>query len=124
MLRRQPDWEVAMPTVAEVLRLDVVQHGLPRVVAAGERLGNPVRWVHVIELPDAVRLLHGGELVLSTGIALPDEGPELDAYVAGLAKVGASALAVELGRKYTGGLPAGFLAAAEANRLPLIVFQH
>ncbi len=113
-----------MPTVAEVLRLDVVQHGLPRVVAAGERLGNPVRWVHVIELPDAARLLHGGELVLSTGIALPDEGPELDAYVAGLAGVGASALAVELGRKYTGGLPAGFLAAAEANRLPLIVFQH
>ena len=113
-----------MPTVAEVLRLSVVQRGLPRVVAAGERLDNPVRWVHVIELPDAARLLHGGELVLSTGIALPDEGPELDAYVAGLASVGASALAVELGRKYTGGLPAGFLAAAEANRLPLIVFQR
>ena len=113
-----------MPTVAEVLRLSVVQRGLPRVVAAGERLDNPVRWVHVIELPDAARLLHGGELVLSTGIALPDEGAELDAYVAGLASVGASALAVELGRKYTGGLPAGFLAAAEANRLPLIVFQR
>jgi purine catabolism regulator len=113
-----------MPTVAEVLRLSVMQRGLPRVVAAGDRLDNPVRWVHVIELPDAVRLLHGGELVLSTGIALPDEGPALDAYVAGLASVGASALAVELGRKYTGGLPAGFLAAAEAHRLPLIVFQR
>ncbi len=113
-----------MPTVAEVLRLDVVQRGLPRVVAAAGQLGRPVRWVHVIELPDAARLLHGGELVLSTGIALPDEGPQLDAYVAGLAGVGASALAVELGRKYTGGLPAGFVAAAEANRLPLIVFQH
>jgi purine catabolism regulator len=113
-----------MPTVAEVLRLDVVQRGLPRVVAAAGQLGRPVRWVHVIELPDAARLLHGGELVLSTGIALPDEGPQLDAYVAGLAGVGASALAVELGRKYTGGLPAGFVAAAEANRLPLIVFEH
>ena len=113
-----------MPTVAEVLRLDVVQRGLPRVVAAAGQLGRTVRWVHVIELPDAARLLHGGELVLSTGIALPDEGPQLDAYVAGLAGVGASALAVELGRKYTGGLPAGFVAAAEANRLPLIVFQH
>ncbi len=113
-----------MPTVGEVLRLDVVQRGLPRVVAAASRLDNPVRWVHVIELPDAARLLHGGELVLSTGIALPDEGPQLDAYVAGLAGVGASALAVELGRKYTGGLPAGFMAAAEARGLPLIVFQH
>jgi PucR family transcriptional regulator, purine catabolism regulatory protein len=113
-----------MPTVAEVLRLDVVQRGLPRVVAAADQLDKPVRWVHVIELPDAARLLHGGELVLSTGIALPDEGPQLDAYVAGLAGIGASALAVELGRKYTGALPAGFVAAAEANRLPLIVFQH
>ena len=97
---------------------------LPRVLAAAGQLDKPVRWVHVIELPDAARLLHGGELVLSTGIALPDEGPQLDAYVAGLAGVGASALAVELGRKYTGGLPAGFVAAAEANRLPLIVFQR
>ncbi len=113
-----------MPTVAEVLRLDVVQRGLPRVLAAAGQLDKPVRWVHVIELPDAARLLHGGELVLSTGIALPDEGPLLDAYVAGLAGVGASALAVELGRKYTGGLPAGFVAAAEAHGLPLIVFQH
>ncbi|HTT52261.1 MAG TPA: PucR family transcriptional regulator ligand-binding domain-containing protein [Streptosporangiaceae bacterium] len=113
-----------MPTVAEVLRLDVVQRGLPRVLAAADQLDRPVRWVHVIELPDAARLLHGGELVLSTGIALPDEAPLLDAYVSGLAGVGASALAVELGRKFTGGLPAGFVAAAEAHGLPLIVFQH
>ena len=113
-----------MPTVAEVLRIDVVQRGLPRVLAAAGQLDKPVRWVHVIEVPDAARLLHGGELVLSTGIALPGEGPQLDAYVAGLAGVGASALAVELGRKYTGGLPAGFVAAAEAHHLPLIVFQH
>jgi len=113
-----------VPTVAEVLRLDVVQRGLPRVLAAADQLDRPVRWVHVIELPDAARLLHGGELVLSTGIALPDEAPLLDAYVSGLAGVGASALAVELGRKFTGGLPAGFVAAAEAHGLPLIVFQH
>ncbi len=33
-----------------------------------------------------------------------------------------AALAVELGRRYTGGLPAGFVAAAESCGLPLIVF--
>jgi purine catabolism regulator len=42
--------------------------------------------------------------------------------VADLAAVGVSALAVELGRRYTGGLPAGFVAAAEQHGLPLIVF--
>jgi len=111
-----------LPTVAEVLALEAVRRGRPRVVAGAHRLDTPVRWVHAIELADAARLLRGGELVLTTGIALPDEGPLLDAYVADLAAVGVAAIAVELGRRYTAGLPAGFVAAAEAHELPLIVF--
>jgi PucR family transcriptional regulator, purine catabolism regulatory protein len=113
-----------MPTVAEVLRLDAVQRGLPRVVAAADRLDAPVRWVHAIEFADAARLLRGGELVLTTGIALPDEGPLLETYVAGLAGVGVSALAIELGRRYTGGPPASLITAAQRHGLPLIVFQR
>jgi purine catabolism regulator len=104
------------------LALDVVRRGQPHVVAGAHRLEEQVRWVHAIEFADAARLLRGGELVLATGIALPEEGPLLDAYVADLAAVGVSALAVELGRRYTGGLPAGFVAAAERHGLPLIVF--
>ena len=83
-----------LPTVAEVLALDVMRRGEPQVVAGTDRLGTLVRWVHAIELADAPRLLHGGELVLTTGIALPDEGPLLDAYVAGLVSVGVAGLAV------------------------------
>jgi purine catabolism regulator len=94
------------------------------VVAGSSGLGAAVRWAHAIEFADAARLLRGGELVLTTGIALPDEEPLLAAYVAGLAGVGVSALAVELGRKYTGGLPAAFTAAAEESGLPLIVFAR
>ena len=111
-----------LPTVAEVLALDAVRRGRPRVVAGADRLDTPVRWVHAIELADAARLLRGGELVLTTGIALPGEDVLLDAYVADLASVGVAALAVELGRRYTGRLPPGFVAAAEARGLPLIVF--
>src|SRR3984885_6990458 len=113
-----------MPTVAEVLRLDAVQRGRPQVVAAPGGLDAPVRWVHAIEFADAARLLRGGELVLTTGIALPDAEPLLGAYVAELAAVGVSALAVELGRKYTSGLPAAFIAAARDRGLPLIVFTR
>src|SRR5205814_3538123 len=91
--------------------LQAVRRGQPRVVAGEHRLDTPVRWVHAIEFADAARLLRGGELVLATGIALPDEGALLDAYVADLASVGVAALAVELGRRYTGGLPASFVAA-------------
>ena len=55
------------------LQLAAVQRGQPQVVAAPGGLDRPVRWVHAIEFADAARLLRGGELVLTTGIALPDE---------------------------------------------------
>src|SRR5712692_10132272 len=113
-----------LPTLTEILGLEVVRRGRPRVLAAGDRLDRPVRWVHAIEFADAARLLRGGELVLTTGIALPDEEALIGAYVAGLAGVGVSALAVELGRKYTGGLPAAFVAAAQDRGLPLVVFTR
>src|SRR6266487_5970573 len=104
--------------------MDVVRRGEPRVVAGEESLDRLVRWVHAIELPDAARMLRGGELVLTTGIALPDEEELLGNYVAELAGVGVSALAIELGRRYTGSLPAGFAAAAAERGLPLIVFER
>jgi purine catabolism regulator len=113
-----------LPSVSQVLALNAVRRGQPRIVAGADRLDTPVRWVHAIELADAARLLRGGELVLTTGIALPEEESLLDTYVAELAGVGVSALAVELGRRYTDGLPAGFIAAAESRGLPLIVFER
>lgn len=113
-----------LPTLAEILELDAVRRGAPRVLAGAGLLDRPVRWVHAIEVPDAARLLHGGELVLTTGIALPAE-PALQArYVAELAAVGASGLAVELGRRYSGSLPAALVSAAAQHDLPLIVFTR
>jgi purine catabolism regulator len=113
-----------LPTVAEVLALDPVRRGAPRRGAAGDRLDAPVRWVHVIELAEAAHLLRGGELVLSTGIALPGDPAGLARYVADLASVGISALAVELGSRYSRSLPAALVDAATAHRLPLVVFER
>jgi PucR family transcriptional regulator, purine catabolism regulatory protein len=113
-----------LPTVAEVLALDPLRRGAPRVVAATDGLDAPVRWVHVIELAEAAHLLRGGELVLSTGIALPDDAAGLTRYVADLASVGVSALAVELGSRYARSLPAALVSAAARHRLPLIVLDR
>ena len=113
-----------LPTVAEVLALDPLRRGAPRVVAAGDGLDAPVRWVHVIELAEAAHLLRGGELVLSTGIALPDDPSGLTRYIADLASVGVSALAVELGSRYARSLPAALVSAASRHRLPLIVLER
>jgi len=113
-----------MLSLADVLALDVCRRGRPRVVAGADRLDAPVRWVHAIELTDAARLLRGGELVLSTGIALPDDESRLTAYVSELADAGIAGLAVELGRRYAEELPAALVAAASAARLPLIAFER
>jgi purine catabolism regulator len=113
-----------MMTLREVLDLDVVRRGQPFVVAAADRLDAPVRWVHAAELSDIAPLLRGGELLLSTGIALPDSATGLADYIAGLAGAGVAGLAIELGRRYTGTLPAALVTAAEARGLPLIAFNR
>ncbi len=104
--------------------MDVCRRGLPQVVACADRLDRPVRWVHAVELTDVARLLRGGELVLSTGIALPDDERLLAAYVTELTEVGVTGLAVELGRRYAASLPSALVEAASRVGLPLIAFER
>src|SRR5271169_4293393 len=113
-----------LPSLDEVLAMEVCRRGRPQVVAGAGRLDTPVRWVHAIELTDVARLLRGGELVLSTGIALPDDERLLAAYVTELADIGVAGLAVELGRRYAGSLPVALVAAAKQAGLPLIAFER
>jgi purine catabolism regulator len=111
-------------TLNDVLSLAAVQAGQPVVVAAADRLDVPVRWVHGSELTDVGRLLRGGELVLSTGIALPSAAAGLAEYVASLAGAGVAGIAIELGQRYLGSLPAALVAAAEGRGVPLIAFER
>ena len=104
-----------MPTVAEILALDVLQHGLPEVVAGRDGLENEVRWVHISEVPDIAHLLRGGEIVLTTGIALPSERDGLVRLLTELARASAAGVIVELGRRFSHALPAPAITAA--NRL-------
>jgi PucR family transcriptional regulator, purine catabolism regulatory protein len=116
-----------LPTVADLLLIDVIRRGSPQVVAGTDGLGARVRWVHVLELADAAYLLQGGELVLTTGVALPAEPALLARYAADLASAGGagvSALAVELGRRYVGTLPGALVRAAADSGLTLIAFER
>ncbi|TCP53034.1 purine catabolism regulator [Tamaricihabitans halophyticus] len=112
------------PTVSDVLALPVVQDGKPTVVAGAVRLTNRVRWVHVAEVADLAHLLRGNELVLTTGIALPDDDGGLARYVDELAKVGAAGVVVELLRHWSEQLPEALVAAAQRHQLPLITLAR
>jgi PucR family transcriptional regulator, purine catabolism regulatory protein len=112
------------PTVREVLALDPVRHGAPRVVAGEAGLDRPVRWVHAAEVPDIANLLRGGELVLTTGIGLPADDTGLRTFIAELADVGVAGLVVELGRRYPAHVPPVMVAAAARRDLPLVELRR
>ncbi|MEV4165482.1 PucR family transcriptional regulator [Nonomuraea dietziae] len=113
-----------LPTISDVLSLETVRRGNPRVVAGADRLDSRVRWVHVGEIADIAHLLRGGELVLTTGVALPEDPEKLAAYIGELSAVGAAGLVVELGRRFVRELPRAVVKAAEEHGLPLIVLAR
>ncbi|MFH8462984.1 PucR family transcriptional regulator [Streptomyces sp. NPDC017991] len=106
-------------TVADVLALPVLAAGQPEVVAGAGRLGRPVRWVHITELTDPASFLKGGELVLTTGMPLPEDPAGVRRYVDELADVGAAALVIELVRRYHRP-PAPLIRACRGRGLPLV----
>ena len=112
------------PTVSDVLSLPVIRRGKPELVAGGAGVGRRVRWVHVAEIADIAHLLHGGELVLTTGIALPDDPVALTRYVDELAGVGAAGLVIELVRRWNDEVPAALRSAADRRSLPLVTLSR
>ena len=112
----------AHPTVADVLALPEVQAGQPVVLAGAAGLQRPVRWVHVLELSKVEGLLRGGELVLSTGVALPTSNQELRRYVEDLDRNRISGVLVQLGEPWVT-LPPALVQAADRAGLPLIALQ-
>src|SRR4051794_41922563 len=118
--RRQIGVVMLLPTLAEVLELPAVRRGEPAVRAGSGHLDRPVRWVHVSEVSDIAHLLEGGELILTTGIALPASPAALATYVEELSSVGVTALAVGLGRRSRDELPAGLLTPAAGAGVPPI----
>ncbi|GAA2514456.1 PucR family transcriptional regulator ligand-binding domain-containing protein [Streptomyces levis] len=111
------------PTVADVLALPVLAAGQPRVVAGPDRLDRPVRWVHITELTDPASFLKGGELVLTTGMPLPDDTTGVRRYVDELTEVGAAALVIELVRRYHRP-PDALVQACRARGLPLVTLAR
>ncbi|MEH6378025.1 PucR family transcriptional regulator ligand-binding domain-containing protein, partial [Streptomyces sp. KLMMK] len=106
-------------TVARALALPTLRKGLPEVLAAGDRLDRPVRWVHAGEAPNIAALLKGGELLLTTGLGLGSRPAEQRAFVRGLAERDIAALVVELGARFTT-LPAAVVDTARSCGLPLV----
>lgn len=113
----------ALPTVREVLHLDVVARGVPEVLSGADALDDRVRWVHVSDSAGVARLLNGGELLLSTGSGWPQDPDALREFIAGLVGVGVAGLVLELGSHYRW-VPAIIVETARAEGLVLVTLHH
>ena len=101
-----------MLTLRELLNdLDV------RSVSGGDELDAPVRWVHISELEDPTQFLSGGELLLTTGMALTDAQTQRE-YVARLARHGLAGLGLGTGFAHEA-LPAALVEAAAEHGFAL-----
>ncbi|HJX44434.1 MAG TPA: PucR family transcriptional regulator ligand-binding domain-containing protein, partial [Geodermatophilus sp.] len=87
----------------------------------GSGVDRPVSWVHVSELADPTPFLEGGELLLTTGLAL--RGEAAHAYVARLARAGVVGLGLGTGLGVDA-VPADLVDAAEGAGLALLEVPH
>ncbi len=98
-------------------------HFAQALVAAGSRgLDREIRWVHILETTEVDELLHGGEMILTTGAGFRGEAAERRRFLAALIRRGAACLCIELGA-YMACLPVEWILQAEEAGFPLIVFS-
>jgi PucR family transcriptional regulator, purine catabolism regulatory protein len=88
-----------------------------RAGAAG--CGAQVRWAHASELLDPSPWLRGGELLLTTGMALPEDAAGVQAYLHRLADAGVAGVAFGVGVQRAA-VPQALVAVADERSLPLL----
>ena len=95
---------------------DMVEGTGVRVVAGARGLDHPVRWVHISEIADPTPWLSGGELLLTTGLAIRDGGR---AYLTCVADHGLAGLGVGTGVGGLEAIPPEMAEEAERRGFPL-----
>jgi purine catabolism regulator len=110
-------------TVRDALALPSLRRGLPQVLAGAGRLDRPLRWAHAAEVPNIAELLKGGELLLSTGMGLPDRAGDQRRFVGKLADRDVAALVFELGPALPR-VPPCMVDEAERRGMPLVALRR
>lgn len=66
-------------TVREALSLNVLKDA--KVVAGEQGLDNPIRWTHIIDLPDVSDWVKGGELLITSGLGIYNDTQDQIKYM-------------------------------------------
>lgn len=110
-----------MLTLQQSLQIPILADA--RVVAAANNLERPVRWVHIVNVPNMADWLHGGELVLTTVMNMPDGEDAQCEFLRQMAAKGIVALVITTGLMVDE-IPEHLLALGEELGLPLIELPY
>jgi purine catabolism regulator len=104
-------------TVEEALLLPCLSHA--RLLAGHDGTDRAIRVVNIMEVPDIIRWMRGGEFLLTTGYPVRTDSAALADLVPQLANRGLAALGIRIG-PYLQESPVEMLAAADRLRFPVI----
>jgi len=107
-----------MLTVKEALELDVLRD--VKIVAGSEGLGRQIRWCHIIDNPEIVRWIQGGELLLTTGYGWPEVEQTSRRTIRALNGKRLAAILFDPG-PFLGAIPASVVDEAARLELPVLV---
>jgi purine catabolism regulator len=93
------------------------------LAAGGGGVDNPIRWVHVSELPDPTPWLEGGELLITTGLGVGELSRPQREYVRRLSAHGLAGLAFGIGFGWAEP-PAPLADEAERLDFPLVTVPY
>lgn len=110
-----------MLTLQEALRSPILKQA--KVVAGAVGLERPIRWVHIVNVPNMADWLHGGELVLTTVMNMPDGAAAQCEFLRQLAVKGIVAVVITTGLMVDE-IPAHLRALGEELGLPLIELPY
>jgi purine catabolism regulator len=107
-------------TIRELVNITHLQ---TKVIAGAAGLEREITWAHVCELDDPSPWLTGGELIMTTGLAIPQIAREQETYLQRLVNAGVSGLAIGEGM-YAPELTNPLLVWADRNSFPILLTSY
>lgn len=108
-------------TLQEALQRPLFRDAL--VVAGNNGLHRRIRWVHILEITNFETLIHGEEMILTTGIGFHSDVISPVTFLKKLIKQNVACLCIELGQ-YVDSVSEETIELANRHNFPLILFPH
>lgn len=114
------DWELVF-TIRDALKRPLFVEA--EVIGGKNGLNRSIRWVHILESASFESLIHGEEMILTTGIGVGIDLPSSLAFMENLIEKNAACLCIEIGT-YFSKVPQELIELANQHDFPLIIFTR